>query len=97
MVVGVGATLFEVSDLRYVDGYAQVVVPTPVNEMSVQLKTQGIWMSLDWSTGAITEFLVADNLEGGHAMDRLVLYLNLRLTPDRFAYDAEFSRIKFVR
>jgi hypothetical protein len=31
---GVGATLFE--DLRYVDGYAQVVTSTPVNEMSVQ-------------------------------------------------------------
>jgi hypothetical protein len=33
---GVGATLFEVTDLRYVDGYAQVVTSTPVNEMSVQ-------------------------------------------------------------
>ena len=31
-----GATLFEVTDLRYVDGYAQVVTSTPVNEMSVQ-------------------------------------------------------------
>ena len=33
---GEGATLFEVTDLRYVDGYAQVTATTPVNEMSVQ-------------------------------------------------------------
>jgi hypothetical protein len=33
---GVGAPLHEVSDLRYVQGYAQVVAQQPVNEMSVQ-------------------------------------------------------------
>jgi len=33
---GLGTVLHEVSDLRYIEGYAQVVAPTPVNEMSVQ-------------------------------------------------------------
>jgi hypothetical protein len=33
---GIGSVLHEVSDLRYNEGYAQVVAPTPVNEMSVQ-------------------------------------------------------------
>ena len=32
---GLGPPLIEVSDLRYVQGYAQVVTPTPVNEMTV--------------------------------------------------------------
>lgn len=34
---GVGPPLIEVSDLRYVQGYAQVVSPKPVNEMTVQV------------------------------------------------------------
>ena len=33
---GIGSVLHEVSDLRYVTGYAQVVAQQPVNEMSVQ-------------------------------------------------------------
>ena len=33
---GIGSTLHEVSDLRYVQGYAQVVAQPPVNEMSVR-------------------------------------------------------------
>ena len=33
---GMGATLHEVSDLRYIEGYAQVVAQQPTNEMSVQ-------------------------------------------------------------
>lgn len=34
--MGWGAPLHEVTDLRSIQGYAQVVAPTPVNEMSVQ-------------------------------------------------------------
>lgn len=33
---GLGAFLHEVSDLRYVDGYAQVVTTNPVTQMSIQ-------------------------------------------------------------
>ena len=34
---GLGGTMHEVSDLRYVQGYAQVVAQTPVNQMSVSV------------------------------------------------------------
>jgi hypothetical protein len=46
---GIGAALQEVTDLRYVDGYAQVVTSTPVNEMSVQA---AILSSTMWCYGA---------------------------------------------
>jgi hypothetical protein len=45
-----------------------------------QLRAQGIWISIDWSTGAITE-VDSDNQT---AFDDLERYFNLKLTPEEY-------------
>jgi hypothetical protein len=45
-----------------------------------QLRPLGVWMTLDWSTGASTAF----GGENQAAFDDLELYLNYKLTPEEF-------------
>ncbi|MGO8940735.1 MAG: hypothetical protein ACLQLO_27725 [Mycobacterium sp.] len=87
-----GETVPKLQDALSDDHYILKVDLGAASTVVAQLKTQGIWMGLDWSTGAITEF----STEGQEPMDWLQSYFNLRLTPQRWQLDSLFSHIKWT-